>query len=88
MLPNTEAEYVLLSLALRDQILLMELMKELIMKVIDVKYQPPHVYCTAFEHHNEAVELVQLPTICPQSQVSEQLLSSFSIIYCWTQTTN
>ena len=40
-LSTTEAEYVLLSLALRDKIPLMELMKEIIKKGMNVNYKPP-----------------------------------------------
>ena len=63
-LSTTEAKSVLLSLALRDQIPLLELMKEAIEQGVDMEYTPPEVQCTAFED-NTMVELVRLPKICP-----------------------
>ena len=57
------AEYILLSSALRDQIPIIQLMKEVIKQGIDVKLVPPHVHCMAFEDNGGAVELVWLPKI-------------------------
>ena len=62
-LSTTEAEYIMLSLALRDQILIMQLMKEVITRGIDANLVPPHVHCTVFEDNGEAIELVWLPKI-------------------------
>ena len=44
-----EAEYVALSSALRDQIPIMQLMKEVIKQGIDVKFVLPRMHCMAFE---------------------------------------
>ena len=63
VLSTTEAEYIAWSSALRDQILIMQLMKEVIKQGIDVKFVPPHMHCTAFEDNEGAIELVQLPKI-------------------------
>ena len=60
---TTEAEYITLSSALRDQILIMQLMKEVIKQGIDVKFMPPCMHCMAFEDNGGAIELVWLPKI-------------------------
>ena len=60
---TTEAEYITLSSALRDQILMMQLMKEVIDCGIDVKFAPPHVHCMALEDNGVAIKLMQLPKI-------------------------
>ena len=62
-LSSTEAKYVALSSVLRDQILIMQLMKEVIKQGIDVKFMPHRMHCTAFEDNGGAIELVQLPKI-------------------------
>ena len=41
---TTEAEYITLSTALREQIPLMNLLQEVVKKGIDMKYQPPMVH--------------------------------------------
>ena len=65
VLSTMEAEYIALSSALRDQIPIMQLMKEVITQGIDMKFVPPCVHCTAFEDNGGAIELVQLPKIRP-----------------------
>ena len=63
-LSTTKAEYVLLSSALHDQIPLMEIMKGVIEKDINIHDQPPKVHCTAFKDNHRPLELVRLPKIC------------------------
>ena len=58
-----EAEYIALSSAERDQIPIMQLMKEVIKQGIDMRIVPPHVHCTALEDNGGAIELVWLPKI-------------------------
>ena len=67
-LSTTEAEYVALSSALRDQIPIMQLLKEVIAQGIDEKFTPPRVHCTAFEDNGGAIELVRLPKIRPRTK--------------------
>ena len=65
VLSTMEAEYVMLSSALRDQIPIMQLMEEVINRGIDIKFAPPCVHCTVFKDSGGAIELVQLPKIQP-----------------------
>ena len=67
-LSTTEAEYVALLSALRDQITIMQLLKEVIARGIDEKITPPRVHCTAFKDNGGAIELVRLPKIRPQTK--------------------
>ena len=67
-LSTTEAEYVALLSALRDQIPIMQLLKEVIARGIDEKFMPPRVHCTAFEDNRGAIELVQLPKTRPRTK--------------------
>ena len=62
-LSTMEADYVALSSALRDQVPIMQLLKEVITRGIDGKFMPPRVHCMAFEDNGGAIELVQLPKI-------------------------
>jgi hypothetical protein len=67
-LSSTEAEYVALSTALREQIPLMELLKEIRHHGIDVQYIPPQVHCKVFEDNSGAIELARLPKIRPRTK--------------------
>ena len=66
VLSTMEAEYIALSSALRDQIPIMQLMKEVINQGIDANFAPPRVHCTVFEDNGVAIKLVQLPKIRPR----------------------
>ena len=68
-LSTMKAQYVVLSSALRDQIPIMQLMKEVINRRIDVKFAPPRVYST-FEDNGGAIKLVWLPKIRPHTNIS------------------
>ena len=65
-LSTMEAEYIALLSALRDQILIMQLLKQVIARGIDEKFTPPRVHCMAFEDNGGAIELVRQPKIWPQ----------------------
>ena len=58
---TTEAEYVGLSQALRETIPIIELLKEMKKKGINIYSTTPKVYCTAFEDNNGALELANAP---------------------------
>ena len=64
-LSTMEAKYIALSTALRVQIPLLELLKEVIQENIDIKFQPPIVHCKAFEDNSGALEMAKLPEIWP-----------------------
>ena len=68
VLSTTEAEYVVLSSALRDQIPIMQLMKEVINRGIDANFTPPRVHSTPFEDSRGAIELMRLPKIRPRTK--------------------
>jgi hypothetical protein len=59
---------VALSTALREQIPLMELLKEIGHHGIDVQYIPPQVHCKVFEDNSGAIELAKLPKIRPRTK--------------------
>ena len=60
-LSTTEAEYIALLQALRETIPIMNLIKKLKKRNIDVYSTSPKIYCTAFEDNNGALELAKVP---------------------------
>ncbi|KAL7563769.1 hypothetical protein ACA910_020453 [Epithemia clementina (nom. ined.)] len=67
-LSTTEAEYIALSTALREQIYLMELVKEIQAHGIKVTCAPPKVFCKAFEDNSGALEMARLPKLRPRTK--------------------
>lgn len=67
-LSTTEAEYIALSSALREQIPLLDLLKEVAEKGIDVDIKPALVHCKVFEDNSGAIELAKLPKIRPRTK--------------------
>ena len=67
-LSTTEAEYIALSTALREQIPLMELLKEVTKRKIDVQFCPPKIYCKAFEDNSGAIEMAKIPELRPRTK--------------------
>ena len=67
-LSSTEAEYVALSTALRDQIPLIELMDEVIGHGIDIHHVPPKIHCKVFEDNSGAIEMARMPKIRPRTK--------------------
>jgi hypothetical protein len=64
-LSTTEAEYIAMSMALRDVIPIMDLIKEMREHNIPVICTKPYVYCKVFEDNSGALELARLPKLCP-----------------------
>ena len=64
-LSTTEAEYIAMSMALRDVIPLMELIKEMREHKFDIVNMQPYVYFKVFEDNSGALELAQLPRLHP-----------------------
>ncbi|KAL7554713.1 hypothetical protein ACHAWF_018679, partial [Thalassiosira exigua] len=60
-LSTTEAEYIALSMSLRDVIPSMELVVEVRSKGFPVLCTEPYVYCKVFEDNSSALELARLP---------------------------
>ena len=65
---TTEAEYVALSMSLREVILLMRLLKEIKQQGFEVQIDPPSVHCKALEENSGAWELARLPKIRPRTK--------------------
>ena len=66
VLSTTEAEYIAMSMALRDVIPIMELMTELQERNFKVICTQPQVYCKVFEDNSGALELARLPKLRPR----------------------
>jgi hypothetical protein len=67
-LSTTEAEYIAMSMALRDVIPIMDLIKEMKEHNIPVICTKPYVYCKVFEDNSGALELARLPKLCPRTK--------------------
>ncbi|KAL7475666.1 hypothetical protein ACHAW6_001577 [Cyclotella cf. meneghiniana] len=66
-LSTTKVEYIAMSMALRDIIPLMKLIKEMWECKFDCQYEP-YVYCKVFEDNSGALELARLPRLCPHTK--------------------
>ena len=67
-LSTTEAEYISLSMSLRDVIPIMMLLEEMKKKGFQVICTNPHVYCKVFEDNSGALELARLPKLRPRTK--------------------
>jgi len=67
-LSTTEAEYIALSSALREVIPIIELLREMKSKSIDVFTTSPKIYCKAFEDNSGALELAKMPKLRPRTK--------------------
>ncbi|KAL7575492.1 hypothetical protein ACA910_020078 [Epithemia clementina (nom. ined.)] len=67
-LSTTKAEYIALSTVLREQIHLMELVKEIQAHGIKVTCAPPKVFCKAFADNRGALEMARLPKLRPRTK--------------------
>jgi hypothetical protein len=67
-LSTTEAEYIAMSMALRDVIPIMNLLDELKTNDFQVICTKPYVYCKVFEDNSGALELAQLPKLRPRTK--------------------
>jgi hypothetical protein len=67
-LSTTEAEYIAMSMALRDVIPIMELMTEFRERNFKVICTQPQVYCKVFEDNSGALELARLPKLRPRTK--------------------
>jgi hypothetical protein len=65
---TTEAEYIAMSMALRDVILIKDLIDEIKDKGFDVICSQPYVYCKVFEGNSGALESACLPKLCPRAK--------------------
>ena len=67
-LSTTEAEYVALSMAMREQLPLIQLLKEVIAHKIDATLQPTTIHCKAFEDNSGALEMAKVPKMRPRTK--------------------
>jgi len=67
-LSTTEAEYIAMSMSLRDVIAIMNLLDELKAKDFQVICTKPYVYCKVFEDNSGALELARLPKLRPRTK--------------------
>ena len=74
-LSTTEAEYVALSMILREVILMMRLLKEIKKLGFEIQIDPPSVHCKVFEDNSGALELARLPKIRPRTQAYQPIIS-------------
>jgi hypothetical protein len=64
-LSTTEAEYIALSMSLRDVLLITFLLEEMRERNFQVICTAPHVYCKVFEDNSGGLELLRLPKLRP-----------------------
>jgi hypothetical protein len=67
-LSTTEAEYIAMSMALRDVIPVMNLIEEIKSKGFQVICTKTYVYCKVFEDNSGALELACLPKLRPRTK--------------------
>jgi hypothetical protein len=67
-LSTTEAEYVALSVALRQVIPIMDLLEEMKVRGTISLSQTPTVYCKAFEDNSGALEMARMPRMRPRTK--------------------
>ena len=67
-LSTTEAEYIAVSMALHDVILLLELIKEMRERKFDVVNSQPYMYWKVVDDNLGALELARLPRLCPRTK--------------------
>ena len=67
-LSTTEAEYIAMSMALRDVIPIMALVQEMRERHFKVICSAPYVYCKVFEDNSGALELARLPKLRPRTK--------------------
>jgi hypothetical protein len=67
-LSTTEAEYVSLSMALRETITLMQIMEESKQQGFIATDAIPRIHCKAFEDNSGALEIAKLPKMRPRTK--------------------
>ena len=67
-LSTTETEYVALSMAMREQLPLIKLLKEVESHNVDANLQPTMIHCKAFEDNSGALEMAKVPKIQPRTK--------------------
>ena len=76
-LSTTEAEYIALSMSLREVIPLMGMLKEATEQGVQIDNLPPKIHCTVFEDNSSALELARLPKMHPRTKHINQSFHHF-----------
>jgi hypothetical protein len=67
-LSTTEAEYIAMSQALHDVILMVGLLQEIKEQDLNALCTEPYVYCKVFEDNSGTLKLARLPKLCPRTK--------------------
>ena len=67
-LSTTEAEYMALSMAMREQLPLIQLLKEVVSHKVDANLQPTTIHCKAFEDNSGTLEMAKVPKMSPRTK--------------------
>ena len=67
-LSTTKAEYVALLMAMRKQLPLIQLLKEVVAHKVDTNLQPTTIHCKAFEDNSGALEMAKVPKMRPRTK--------------------
>ena len=67
-LSTTEAEYVALSMAMHEQLPLIQLLIEVVAHKVDANLQPTTIHCKAFEDNSGALEMAKVPKMSPRTK--------------------
>ena len=60
---TTELKYMALSMAIHEQLPLLELLREVMANKVDATFQPAAIHCKSFEDKSRVVEMAKLPEI-------------------------
>ena len=67
-LSTTEVEYIVLSMAMREQLPLIQLIKEVVAHKIYTNLQPTTIHCKAFEDNSGALEMAKVLMMRPSTK--------------------
>ena len=67
-LSTNEAEYMVLSMAMREQLPLIQLLKEVVAHKVDANLQPTTIHCKVFEDNSGVLEMAKVPKMRPRTK--------------------
>ena len=73
-----EAEYVALSMAMQEQLPLVNLLKEIVSHNVNTSLQPMTIHSKAFEDNSGALEMAKVPKMQPHTKTFEQHIPPLS----------
>ena len=80
-LSTMEAKYVVLSMAMREQLPLINLLKEIMSHNVDASLQPMTIHCKAFEDNSGALEMAKAPKMRPCTKHLNNTYHTFGKVY-------